>query len=238
MECRAVVSSLSDYIDMWLSESEVREIESHLVACPKCQTVSFELNKIKSAARALPQHTPSAALWSRIVGEIEPEAPLSQQSLPENILLDRPLLNENPGLNWWMRLNSRRFTLTLPQLAGMSAIVAALVIMLTSSLIRSPQEGFDISHGAQALETALLPDEDRIRAELDSRVSAINLRKANWDPVVRAEFEKHLNKIDDSLRYSREMLQINPRDGVKRQMVLTLYNEKRQFLEDVERMNW
>lgn len=233
MECRAVVSSLSDYIDSWLSESEVREIESHLVACPKCQTVSFELNEIKSVARALPQHTPSGALWSRIVREIEPEAPLPQHILPQNTSLGRPL--SKPGLNWWARLNSRRFTLTLPQLAGMSAIVAVLVIMLTSSLIRYPRGNFE---GAQVLQTALLPDEDRIRAELDSRLSVINLRKANWDPAVRAEFEKHLNKIDDSLRYSREILQINPGDGVKRQMVLTLYNEKRQFLEDVERMNW
>ncbi|MBO0799749.1 MAG: hypothetical protein J2P31_13085, partial [Blastocatellia bacterium] len=194
----------------------------------------FELNEIKSVARELPQHTPSDVLWSRIVREIEPvEAP--KQTLPENSSLVRPL--ENPGQNWWARLNSRRFTLTLPQLAGMSAIVAALVILLTNSLIRYPRDNFETSNGPH-LQTALLPDEDRIRAELDSRLSAINTRKANWDPAVRAEFEKHLNKIDNSLQYSREMLQINPGDGVKRQTVLTLYNEKRQFLEDVERMNW
>jgi hypothetical protein len=228
MECRAVVSSLSDYIDMWMSESEVREIESHLVTCPDCQTIRFELNEIRTAARELPLHTPARALWQRIAVEIEPETPL-----PEN-----PLSIERPEMNWWERLKSRRFTFTLPQLAGASALVAALVIIVIINTAPPTQSNFDLEGGSRALQTALLPDEDRIRADLERRLSAINSRKANWDPEFRAEFERHLNKINDSLRNSRQMLQINPADGVQQQMVLTLYNEKRQLLADVERLKW
>jgi len=217
---------------MWLSESEVREIESHLVACPKCQTVSLDLNEIKSAAQELPQHTPNRALWSRIVKEIEPDTSLTRETS-----LDNPAARENPEPSWWERLNSRRFSLTLPQLASISAVIAALVIMTTVSLIRPTGKNIVIP-GPQVLQTALLPDEARIKAELESRLSVINLRKANWDPTIRAEFERHLNKIDNSLRSSREILQINPEDSVQQQMVLTLYNEKLQLLEDVERFNW
>jgi putative zinc finger protein len=233
MECRAVVSSLSDYIDMWLSESEAREIESHLVACPKCQTISLELNQIRSAASDLPLHTPSRALWTRIVEEIKPE-----KAWPENPLIGDSDPRESPDLNWWQRLNARRFTFTLPQLASISAFVAAMVILVMYGTISPSPRNFDISNGPRALQTALLPDEDRIKADLEQKLSVINLRKANWDPDVRAEFERHLNKIDLSLRNSREMLQTNPDDGVQQQMVLTLYDEKRQLLEDVERLNW
>jgi hypothetical protein len=224
MECRAVVSSLSDYIDMWMSESEVREIESHLVTCPNCQTVRLELNEIRVAARELPLHTPARALWARIVAEIEPETPL-----PAN-----PLPIERPELSWWERLKSRRFTFTLPQLVGASALVAALVIIIMFGANPHPPSNL----GSRALQTALLPNEDRIRADLERRLSVINSRKVNWDPEFRAEFDRHLNKIDDSLRNSRQILQINPDDGIQQQMVLTLYNEKRQLLEDVERLKW
>jgi hypothetical protein len=233
MECRAVVSSLSDYLDMWLSESEVREIESHLVACPKCQTLSLELNGIRSAARELPLHSPSPALWTRIAMEIAPEAPPP--------LIGNPITREErTDLNWWERLNARRFTFTLPQLASLCALVVALVFGVRFlGFNNSTTRNFvDLPQGSRALQTDLLPDEDRIRADLEVKLSEINLRKVDWDPDVRAEFERHLNKIDDSLRNSREMLLINPGDGIQRQMVLTLYNEKRQLLEDVERLNW
>jgi Putative zinc-finger len=226
MECRAVVSSLSDYIDKWMSESEAREIESHLVTCPNCQTVRLELNEIRTAARELPLHTPSRALWVRIAAEIEPEMP------------DNPAPIEQAELNWWERLKSRRFTFTLPQLAGVSALVAALVIIVMFGTTTPTRSNFDLNRGPRALQTALLPDEDRIRADLAQRLSAINSRKENWDPEFRADFERHLNKIDDSLRSSRQILQINPDDGVQQQMVLTLYHEKRQLLEDVERLKW
>jgi Putative zinc-finger len=228
MECRAVVSSLSDYIDMWMSESEAREIESHLVTCPNCQTVRLELNEIRTAARESPLHTPSRALWARIAAEIEPETPL----------LENPLPIERPELNWWERLKSRRFTFTLPQLAGASALAAALVIIAMFGTNIPTRSNFDIKDGSRALQTALLPDEDRIKADLERRLSVINARKPNWDPEFRAEFERHLSKIDESLRNSRQMLQIDPDDGVQQQMVLTLYNEKRQLLEDVERLKW
>jgi hypothetical protein len=228
MECRAVVSSLSDYIDMWMSESEAREIESHLVACPNCQTVRLELNEIRTAARELPLHTPSRALWARIVAEIE----------PETTLLDNPLSIERPELNWWERLKSRRFTFTLPQLAGASALVAALVVIAMFGITTPTPSNFAIKDGSRALQMALLPNEDRIRADLERRLSVINSRKGNWDPEFRAEFERHLNKIDESLRDSRQMLQIDPDDSVQQQMVLTLYNEKRQLLADVERLKW
>jgi Putative zinc-finger len=226
MECRAVVSSLSDYIDKWMSESEAREIETHLVTCPDCQTVRLELNEIRTAARELPLHTPSRALWVRIAAEIEPEMP------------DNPVSIEQPELNWWERLKSRRFTFTLPQLAGVSALVAALVVIAMVGTTTPTRSNYDLNRGPRALQMALLPDEDRIRAELAQRLSAINSRKENWDPEFRADFERHLNKIDDSLRSSRQILQINPDDGVQQQMVLTLYHEKRQLLEDVERLKW
>jgi hypothetical protein len=227
MECRGVVSLLSDYIDsrdMWLSDSEIREIERHLVECPKCQSVKHELIEIKSAARELPLHTPSPALWTRIANLVEAELPKSE----------RPTLIDAEATGWWERFKSRRFTLSLPQLAGAGALALVLLIFGVSNMSTPNQTKLDFS-GAR---NALLPDEDQIKAELERRLSGINARKAKWDPQRRAEFDRHLNKIEESLKSSRQKLQANPDDKVQQQMVLTLYSEKRQLLDDVERLKW
>ncbi|MCI0338716.1 MAG: zf-HC2 domain-containing protein [Acidobacteria bacterium] len=231
MECRAVVSSMSDYIDkheMWLSDIEVREIETHLIACSKCQSIKLELTEVRTAARELPLHTPSRALWARIAKEIEPEVPRSE----------RPTRVERPALSWWARMKSRQFSFTLPQLAGAGALAAALIVFGLFRTSNQDQRDFNIIKAPTALQTALLPGEDTIKAEIERRLSVINGRKMNWDPQVRDDFERHLNKIEESLRYSRQTLQNNPDDRVQQQMVLTLYHEKRQLLEDVERLKW
>ncbi len=227
MECRAVVSSLSDYIDsrdMWLSDSEVREIEKHLGGCPTCQNVKLELTEIRTGARELPLHTPPRALWMRIANIVEAELPKSE----------RPTRIEAPEMNWWERFKSRQFSFTLPQLAGVGALAVALIIFAVSNQSNPTQTKLSFS----GVQSALLPDEDQIKAEIERRLAAINARKAKWDPQMRGDFERHLNKIDESLRNSRLKLQTNPGDKVQQQMVLTLYNEKRQLLADVERLKW
>jgi hypothetical protein len=227
MECRVVVSSLSDYLDgqdMWLSEAEVNEIKKHLGDCRKCQSVKLELTEIRTAARELPLHTPPRALWTRIANLVEAELPKSE----------RPTLIDAPEMGWWGRFKSRRFTLTLPQLVGAGTLAVALIVFGVSNMSGPSPAKLSFS----GVQNALLPDEDQIKAELERRLSAINARKANWDPQMRTEFERHLNKVEDSLKHSRQRLQVNPGDKVQQQMVLTLYHEKRQLLEDVERLKW
>lgn len=47
-----------------------------------------------------------------------------------------------------------------------------------------------------------------------------------------------MTRIDESLKRCRYMLGDNPKDAIQQQMVRALYTEKRQLLEDVERLRW
>lgn len=120
MECRETMNSLSDYLDgdLWMTDDELQAIEDHLVACPACQSVKQELTELKAAARELPVHTPPRAMWARIVNAIEADVPAAE----------RPTREELPPLRWWERLLERKFTFSLPQLAGASALTVALVL--------------------------------------------------------------------------------------------------------------
>jgi anti-sigma factor RsiW len=226
MECRAVINSLSDYLDddIRMPDNETHSIESHLVNCPACRNLKLELVEIKTAARELPLHTPPRAMWTRIANVIEAE--VAAENSPA-----RPDRNSS---GWWDSLKSRQFTFTLPQLAGAGAVTVALIVAGISGMFGANPAKLNLT-GAQS---ALLPEEGEIKADLERRMAVINARKAKWDPQARADFEQHMTKIEESLKRCRQTLESNPQDAVHQQMVRALYNEKRQLLEDVERLKW
>lgn len=228
MECRAVVSSLSDYLDgrnIWASDDEVEQIETHLTNCPACLNLKLELSELKIAARELPLHTPPPALWTRISKAMEAE--ISTENGPA-----RETQNAS---SWWGWLNSRKFTFSLPQLAAAGAFAAILIGAGVSGIFEANQDTLRFRDAQSGL---LLPEEDEIKANLERRLSAINARKALWDSQRRADFEQRMNRIDESLKRVRHMLEGNPADAGSQEMVRALYDEKRQLLEDVERLKW
>lgn len=227
MECRAVVSSLSDYLDgrnIWVLDDEIEQIETHLTNCPACRNLKLELSEIKNAARELPLHTPPHALWARISKAIEAE--ISTES--------EPIRETQKASGWWGSLNSRKFTFSLPQLAAGGAFAALLIVAGISGIFGANSGSVNI-RGAQ---NALLPEEDNIKADLERRLGAINARKAHWDLQRRSKFEQDMNMIDESLKQCRHELEGNPKDAFHQEMVRNLYNEKRKLLEDVERLKW
>lgn len=225
MECRTVRASLSDYVDgrdNWLADTEVSMIEEHLASCPGCRNLQLELTEIRTAARELPLRTPPRALWTRIVNEIELEQTLAKPAVEESVFA--ALLS---------RLASFRLTFSLPQVAG----VAALALIVTTVVIvnnRGKSDEMDFTR----LQSALIREEISKKAEIDRKMARIEERKASWDPSFRADFERQLNRIEDSIKECRRNLETTPNDLNQVQRMLDLYEEKRQLLEDVERLKW
>ena len=226
MECRTVAGSLSDYMDgrqAWLTDGEVHEIQDHLVSCPNCQNLERELAEIKMAARELPLHTPPRALWARIVNEIELEQ--MAEAMPSRA--------RTSPQTWWERLSARRFTFSLPQMAGVGALALCLLVAGVVSY-RTPSNDLDFTR----VQSALLREENHKIAEIERKMAAINERKATWDPTIRTDFERQLNRIEESIKMCQQKLETNPKDLAQAQMKLDLYEEKRQLLEDIERLKW
>jgi len=226
MECRAVINSLSDYLDgqqTWMTENEKLSIEEHLVACPTCQNLKFELTEIKTAARELPLHTPPQALWVRIANTLEAELPSSERKTRE----------EFPQETWVEWLKRRLAAYTLPQMAGASALAIALIVAGIYGIF-----GVNTAKPNQlnltAAQSALLPDENEIKAELSRLMGEINSRKASWEPQVRADFESRLARVENLLTDCRNKLSADPEDKERQQTLRDLYNQKRQLLKNAE----
>jgi anti-sigma factor RsiW len=217
MECRVVISSLSDYLDGSLATQESQSIEAHLHQCPPCQVIKSDLTQICLAAKELPLRTPSRALWVRIQNEIELEA-----AAPEK--------TEGKKASWWKRVSERRFTFTLPQLAGASALAFSLMVFgMYHALHRDPQVA------SEASVNVMLPLENEIQSKIQQKANFLNSRRAAWNPEIRTVYDNHLQRIDNSLNRVRQTL-VTTHDTDQQKMLMDLYNEKLQLMEDFERL--
>lgn len=226
MDCRSVIHSLSDYVDGHLAQPDAQWIESHLRRCPPCQTIKADLQEIRSAARELPLHAPPRALWARIQQEIE---------LKEQPPARRAAATQR---GWWQRLGEKRFTFTLPQLAGAGALAASLLVFtaVRSNLSVSTQS-LQPTKGGGAV-SLVAPNSQAVQAmqsRIEERLNRLNTRKAAWDPQMKQVFEEHLKRIDFSLANTRQTLEANP-DPDQQQMLLDLYKEKLQVLDDFDKL--
>jgi hypothetical protein len=217
MECRVVINSLSDYLDGSLAIQEIQFIEAHLIECPPCKAIKVDLLQICTAAKELPLRTPSRALWVRIQNEIQLE-----MAAPGRI--------EEKKASWWKRVSERRFTFSLPQLAGATTLAFSLMVFgMYHALHRDPQVASDVA------TTVTLPMETEIRSKIQQKANFLNTRRASWNPEIRTVYDNHLQRIDNSLNRVRQTLVVT-RDAEQQKMLMDLYNEKLQLLEDFEQL--
>lgn len=222
MDCKIVVSSISELIDGGLAKDEIRGVEEHLTSCDSCEAIRRDLDGVRSAAQTLPLQTPSPTLWVRIRAEAESE-----------LLTQSPKAATAPApSSWWQRLSGSKVSFSLPQLAGGSIVAAALLIS-GGYFLRQPS--LEKGSTQPDLVSVLAPD---LEATLKSELSGFNMRKSNWDPRVRADFEHHLQQIDQSMEGCRVMLARNPSDREQQEMVRVLADEKIRLLKDSSRLKW
>ena len=215
MDCRSVINSLSDYLDGLLEPQHAHRIEIHLSDCPPCHGIKVDLHEIRTAARELPFRTPSGMLWTRIEREISVE--LLAQS--------RQVTVQDRARGWWRGLSEKRFTLTLPQLVGTGVLAASLVAF---GLVSKPFKPATVS-------TAVLTGEDVLKQQINHKASVISTRKASWDPQMQVIFDNSLRRIDDSLSNCQQSL-AGTSDRDQQQMLIELYKEKLQLLDDFEKL--
>jgi predicted anti-sigma-YlaC factor YlaD len=226
MDCRTVVESLSSYLDGSLFEHEISSIDGHLLDCHACSAVHSDLSEIRMAARCLPQYEPPSHIWFQIKERVAFETP----SLPESAGADKQ--------NWWQRIMSATYTVTLPQMVGAGAM--AILVALGSGVVsrhnlrRNKSDG--ASQGVDAMGVAALPFEQPFLDEISRQLTSIKVQRASWDPQIQEGFDRRLGRINDAVRSCRMNVLNHPGDSDSRQLIISLYEEESQYLEDVERM--
>lgn len=221
MECRSVIDSLSDYLDGSLAAPQVQSIEAHLHQCSPCSLIKSDLSQICLAATELPLRTPSGALWTRICNEIELEnTPVEARAAKKT--------------SWWQSWSERKFSFTLPQLAGSSALAFSLMVFGLYHAFHNDRTTVSPTDAATAISP--LPIEMEWQNKVQVRANSLNVRRAAWTNETRETFDNQIRRIDSSMLRLRQICS-QTRDKEQQQLLISLYNEKLQLMEDFEKFD-
>ena len=220
MECLNVRNTLSDYLDSGLPETEAHQFAAHLTGCEPCQKLELQLAEIRMAARDLPLHTPSKALWTRISNTIEAEGMLTDPRTT------RPMKKET----WVDGLRERWAMLGFPQLVGVGALAALLVAFGSIGIYRQFNDVATMS----AMQTNVLSEESSLKSEFDQKFNAFKAKMTGWDTQRRAAFESDLNRLESSIDTCRQQLAAHPQDAQLVEQMRKLYAQKSALLDQAK----
>ncbi len=220
MECLNVRNTLSDYLDNGLPETETHQFAAHLTGCEHCQKLELQLAEIRMAARDLPLHTPSKALWVRISNTIE----------AEGLIADPRATRSMKKETWLDALRHAWASLSFPQLAGAGALAALLVAFGSIGIYRQ----FNGLVNMGAMQTNMLTEESNLKAEFDAKFNAFKAKMSGWDAQRRTAFESDLSRLEQSIDTCRQQLTAHPQDAQLVEQMRKLYAQKSALLDSAK----
>lgn len=240
MNCEKCQELFSDFLDDAMSDAERAMFNAHLEECLPCFNVHAELNSIVTFCReqrgvydAPPNEE---ALWLRIRNTVESEHAMSAAASHSQAQARRE--------SWWSRATHRSWQLSLPQVATAVVgiiIFASLATVLSLRGLRSdatanldgpatPVTALTSSNnGSQPFE---LKNHQLQQQQIGYLIQMVEQRKAHWNPQVRADFERNLNLLDETVNDSLQKLSQHPHDDVTEEMLDSALNDKMQLLKE------
>lgn len=230
MNCEKCQELIGDLVDGGLSRGDESTLSLHLEECLACADVRNDLQSIIAFCRNhRGEHSapPNAdALWLRICNVIEAET-----QLPAKAALTRP-----PARSFWSGWTSRRWELSMPQLAASAAAIVLVVSLGTTVGLRR----WDNARGTGPVASSPRSEAaTQVRDRMWQQQQAINYwnqrvetNKVRWNQEMRDTFERNLKVIDQAVNDSLNELNRDPHDEVSEEMLNAALNEKLALLRE------
>lgn len=250
MNCEKCQELLSDFLDDAMTDAERAAFSAHLEECLSCYHAHSELDSILSFcrdARGQDDAPPNEqALWLRIRNTVESEA-TARANAPHPT---RPARRESR----LARAMRRSWELSFSQMV--TAIIAIVIFASLATIlgVRSLQSNSSsatpslnstssTSNGTSGQTVALaandggtqvseLKDRPWQQQEINYLTQMVAERKAHWNPQVRADFERNLELLDQTVNESLQRLSAHPHDEVTEEMLNAALNDKMQLLKE------
>jgi hypothetical protein len=243
MNCEKCQELLSDFFDDAMSDADRATLGAHLEECLPCFNVHAELNSIVSFCRdhrgeydAPPNEQ---ALWLRIRNTVEGGMFAHAAQDPA-----RSVRRES----WLARTLGRSWELSFSQMAAAVIAIVVFASLATLFSLRGLQSNSGTvstnlnSSGSQTVALTANPNgsakvfEPRDRLWQQQQISywaqVVDQHKVHWNPQVRADFERNLSLLDETVNESLEKLSQHPHDDVTEEMLNSALNDKMQLLKE------
>lgn len=222
MNCEKCQDLLSDYLDGALDNAEHAMVSAHLDSCAYCEAAREEFLLIIGAAYESREHLYAPpneyALWRRIRDSVEAEREAAFAG------------------SFWSRFVHRRLQFTLPQLATAGAALTVAVAFGTTVGMQylkpadstRTQSNVTVSEDPGYPRQYLQPNQ----ATLKYWEQRVELRKASWNPRMRASFDRSLSALNSAVDESLRDLQQNPHDEVAEEMLNSALRDRMDLLRE------
>ena len=92
----------------------------------------------------------------------------------------------------------------------------------------------DPNLAAETSTSAMLPMETEMQSKIQQKANSLMTRRQTWDTETRTVYDNHLQRFDSSLSRMRQTV-VTTRDQDQQKMLMDLYKEKLQLMEDFEK---
>jgi len=182
--------------------------EAHLRDCPRCALRFADLERIVTAASALPLLEPPERVWIALRARLE----------AEGMFRRRPSLLERVGVGVLLEPGAALAT------AAMCALAALLLLL--PSRISGPGSGGNLA-SERALPTWSFP---RIHQQLAATEAEESNDLLLRDPAVVASYRQSLLLVDNLIGTCQKSVDEDPNDEMARDYLLTAYQQKADLL--------
>jgi hypothetical protein len=226
MNCEKCHELLSDFLDGTLSAEASAQFSRHLEECLSCASARDELSSILTMARAsreqLVAPPDERAMWLRIRNTIEADARV-------NAARARAATVTGQGL--WTRLWGKRWALSLPQLASVTAGVAVAVALVTAFGMRALLEGRGSEPPTQKIARRQVQNSDEM-LNIEYLKQRVEQRRARWNPRTRETFDRNMSVIDETVNEMLKELNERPHDEVSEETLNSAMRDKVELLKE------
>jgi hypothetical protein len=242
MNCEKCQELLSDFLDGAIDDADRATFDTHLQECLPCFNVHAEMNSIVTFCRETRGEylaPPNAqALWLRILNTVEIEQATAARAAATNP--ERASHSES----WWSRMMGRSWELSLPQVAMAVVAIMVLASLATVFSLRGLEKGVANlgeavastsnggSRGGAPAAALMNTNYDWQQQQIKYWNQVVEQRKVNWNPQVRADFERNLSLLDETVRESMDKLSQQPHDDLTEEMLNSALNDKMQLLKE------
>jgi hypothetical protein len=243
MNCEKCQELLSDFLDDAMNDADRATFNAHLEECLPCYNAHAELNSIVSFCREtrgdydVPPN--GNALWLRIRNTVESEYVAAHAAA------------QNPTHrarreSWLSRAMRRSWELSFSQMV--TAVVAIVIFAslatvfslrslqnnsssATTNLNSTSSQTIELANngGAQVFE---LKDRPWQQQQINYLTEVVEQHKTHWNPQVRADFERNLDLLNQTVNESLQKLSAHPHDEVTEEMLNAALNDKMQLLRE------
>ena len=201
---------LSEYVDDELDAATRAELETHLLSCDECRTITGDLRLIRATASRLENTEPASDLWAGIAAEIgagSAGTPAGGSGGPGDAA---KVLRMEPRAR-------RSFTFSIPQLAAAALIILGLGAALMWQIERSrpaTRVAADTQDATGAVRTVSTPAVTANEAGYDAAIQQLEQAAArnrdHLDSSTVRVLNESMTTIDRAIDDARAALAADP----------------------------